>query len=314
MIQLKIYSILENPHWEALKAPMETRISNAKKNGLGRGNNKILADTETVTFLKYLLFEDNLKKLILLKANDFISFSNKFFKKFPQLKDKDSTLYKFCENIFVKNAYSRFLCKWTHVKNIGSNVCPYCNRSYIMTLSKDRNVKPQIDHFFPTSIYPFFAVSYYNLIPSCTICNGLELKIDTDPLKARLKNPYLIEGNDLRFTYIPLKGRYVTSPFDQDVLKIEIKTNTLQGNLKTFQLEALYNTHTDHIAELIFKSRIKYSEKCREMLKVIDGLDLTDKDFDKLIIGNYTDPNDFHKRPLSKMYYDISKELGLIND
>lgn len=314
MIQLKVNSTFDKPHWEALKVSIAKRISNAKKNGLSRGNNKLLADRVTVNFLNYLLVEDNLEELILLQVSEFISFSKSFFKKFPQLKDKDSTLYKFCENIFVKNAYNTFLCKWTHVKNIGSNVCPYCNRSYITTLSKDKKVKPQIDHFFPTSIYPFFAVSYYNLIPSCTTCNGLELKNNIDPHKLGLKNPYLIEQNDLTFSYIPLKGRYATSPFDHEVLKIEINTNTLQGNLKTFQLEALYNTHKDHIAELIFKSRIKYSEKCREMLKGIEDLNLTDKDFDRLLIGNYTDPNDFHKRPLSKMYYDISKELGLIND
>ena len=31
--------------------------------------------------------------------------------------------------------------------------------------------KKQIDHFFPKRKYPFLALCYYNLIPSCDICN-----------------------------------------------------------------------------------------------------------------------------------------------
>ena len=44
------------------------------------------------------------------------------------------------------------------------------------------------------------------------------------------------------------------------------------------------------------------------------SLQLTESDFKRFIVGNYTDLIDVHKRPLSQMVYDISKDLGLIND
>ena len=49
-------------------------------------------------------------------------------------------------------------------------VCPFCNRIYTTTLF-NRNVRPAFDHFYPKSIYPYLAVSLFNLIPICDICN-----------------------------------------------------------------------------------------------------------------------------------------------
>lgn len=50
-------------------------------------------------------------------------------------------------------------------------VCPYCNRMYTTTLYGKKRVRPDFDHFYPQSRYPYFAVSLFNLIPSCNVCN-----------------------------------------------------------------------------------------------------------------------------------------------
>ena len=70
------------------------------------------------------------------------------------------------ERVYTNFSNRKFGYQWA--EKLGVTVCPYCNRSYIFTVKKDaRNGKarPQYDHFFPKSIYPYLAVSMYNLIP-----------------------------------------------------------------------------------------------------------------------------------------------------
>lgn len=64
------------------------------------------------------------------------------------------------------NAYK--LCKM-----INLSLCPYCNRQYIFTVEKDGKglVRPQLDHFFVKSVFPYLSCSFFNLIPSCPFCN-----------------------------------------------------------------------------------------------------------------------------------------------
>ncbi|MFX8327742.1 hypothetical protein ABTL71_18955, partial [Acinetobacter baumannii] len=91
------------------------------------------------------------------------------------------------------------------------DTCPYCNRSYIYYISRRKEIKPQIDHFFPKSKYPFLAMSFYNLIPSCQTCNGFGAKEEKDPLTEGLINPYLLKTTDFSFSYKPVSGKIISS-------------------------------------------------------------------------------------------------------
>ena len=57
---------------------------------------------------------------------------------------------------------------------IGIEVCPYCQRNYISSYEENNDEKTtaDLDHFYPKSLYPFLALSLYNFIPSCQICNS----------------------------------------------------------------------------------------------------------------------------------------------
>lgn len=63
-------------------------------------------------------------------------------------------------NEFSK-AYTNF-CKRnfgrTWAQRISVTTCPYCNRSYIFTSNKS-GTRPQYDHYFPKSKYPYLALS-----------------------------------------------------------------------------------------------------------------------------------------------------------
>jgi|GEM_PF-2881161 len=49
--------------------------------------------------------------------------------------------------------------------------CFYCDSSYIGTFNRNRNRTFDVDHFFPKKQYPIFALSLYNFVPSCHVCN-----------------------------------------------------------------------------------------------------------------------------------------------
>lgn len=65
------------------------------------------------------------------------------------------------------NAYA--LCKSSKYR-----MCPYCQQAPAVTIFRDRDSKafrPTLDHFYAQHKYPYLALSLYNLIPSCHICN-----------------------------------------------------------------------------------------------------------------------------------------------
>lgn len=74
------------------------------------------------------------------------------------------------------------IVKWNayqYVNRLMVSICPYCNVNTIPTLNVSQHLykagkkaRPALDHFIPKSIYPIFAVSLYNLIPTCTYCNS----------------------------------------------------------------------------------------------------------------------------------------------
>lgn len=44
--------------------------------------------------------------------------------------------------------------------------------------------RPQMDHYYPRDLYPYLAVSLYNLVPCCAVCNTAKGPLDTmkDPI------------------------------------------------------------------------------------------------------------------------------------
>ncbi len=94
------------------------------------------------------------------------------------------------------------------IKTLNIKACPYCNLEYAQVTTfprtnvpdKENNknnkyIHPALDHFYPKAIYPFFALSLNNLVPSCTTCNS-SIKGDDDSIKSykEIIHPYDEEG------------------------------------------------------------------------------------------------------------------------
>lgn len=219
-------------------------------------------------------------------------------------------------NLFISSVYDKTdrFSKLDFIKDINLDTCLYCNRGYIYYLSgvDGTDIKPEIDHFYPKAKYPFLGLSFYNLIPSCQICNGGDAKGSKDPNDEDLVNPYELDDENFKFTYKiskidvlrPLASKY----------NVEVKLRSrLEGNNRVFKLERLYQQHSDHVLELIIKSQCKYPTVVRDYLKSYKGLAFDNHEIDRIIVGNYTRPEDVGKRPLAKMYQDIARELKLLS-
>jgi 5-methylcytosine-specific restriction endonuclease McrA len=105
------------------------------------------------------------------------------------------------------------------ILDLGITVCPYCNRNFIFNSTKKRT--SHFDHFFPESKYPFLAMSFYNLVPSCSTCNTLKGKESID------YNPYSKQINisDKRFNLV-IKGP--SFYYEEKDLDIELLRNNLE--------------------------------------------------------------------------------------
>lgn len=201
----------------------------------------------------------------------------------------------------------------------GVTVCPYCNRSYIMTLEKNC-VRPQFDHYFPKSIYPYLALSLYNLIPSCSICNMAKSNMDT--YKTPILYPYEeefgeeavfvvgINNNDQFVKY--MRGNssefQVTLNSTGHVLKDQIESQN-----DTLHITELYNEHKDYITDIFKNYHINTPKRVEELLKNFPELFSTEEEIRSLIFMNDIRHDNWGKRPLAKLTHDIYTELKSIS-
>ncbi|WP_252250028.1 HNH endonuclease [Clostridium sp. ZBS13] len=194
--------------------------------------------------------------------------------------------------------------KWI-INQLGITVCPYCNRDFIN--NRKTSMAAQLDHFYPRSKYPIFALSLYNLIPSCSACNSIKRQKDIDV------SPYDTSfdfDSEIRFSYIPLSSEYLN---DSTKLKIGIKyTNKFKKNIKNMQIDSAYEIHLDYVQELIKKAKIYNKMFREELLENYSGLISTEEELNRIVFGNYINKDDVKKRPLAKLTHDILEELGVI--
>jgi len=254
-------------------------------------------------------------------------------KKIPyKLRHKSQLKKIFNYDSFSKNYYG--YGAYNLAKLLDIRVCPYCNRQYTFTvLIENGKTRAEFDHFFSQSKYPYLALSFYNLIPSCHICNS-NLKGSENFSLSRNIHPYL-EGyeNEVRFKiHLRNKNKFKKSEiknwfginfFNGAHKSFDIKIKVIKptvaiqkkanNNIDVFLLENLYNEHKDYVIELIQKAEVYQPEYVDWLFKEYGGkLFNSTNDVYRMLLSNYILPEDFGKRVLSKFTRDISEELGII--
>ena len=294
-----------------IKKYIDKNPTKKKKKKIGR---------ETKAFLKYLLIRNHLSFLLNCPADKLDKLSCIFFKKFPRLKEKESRLYREVTRIFV-NEYEKKNSKEDFIKALDIKVCPYCNRSYIKCIDNNENkalIKGQIDHFFSKKEYPFLAVSRFNLIPSCSDCNGVGGKFMTDVSENKLINPYLLEDADgIQFKMEIFRSHFANFEQCENSIRIIVEEANgagLKQNIEVFHLQEIYQSHCDVAAEIYLKGKLKmpsiYRQKIINIMKPI--MPITEYNFNQLILGIEDNPQQFKNKSLSKFKADLAKDEMLI--
>lgn len=309
MIQIRLNHKLLEKHIDEISKSLKKRIDNKLKTKLWQYE---------IDCLQYI--QTNLKDI--LKANDkrlkfYIGYFKTNFPKAigrPNTKAKQWTrLYKILRQDIFEKEYDNWTKKtkynaYSFVGQLEITTCPYCNRNYTFIVDdKHHKLRPEIDHFYPKSLYPFLTMSFYNLIPSCPICN--HTKKDKDSYQENLINPYEYQKNDFKFTYYPLNIDFHAVTSNQyNFENFEIKFENNNKNIDIFKLEELYKQHKDIVLDLL----IKKAYYPKSYIKELEKFGFAPDSIYRYLLCNYKNEKDLHKRPLSKLIKDISEELKLV--
>ena len=189
----------------------------------------------------------------------------------------------FCTNSFDYKKYSRQRGSWgpyPQIELLENTVCPYCNRSYTNSVFEEKvhGGRPELDHFLSKSVFPFFALAIYNLIPVCHSCN--HAKLDKHVIK-------LVNGS-AQFTHLH------PNLVDDNVDKIRVFKTELDGDLISFLMKNDFS----------LKGKIQITDECKATTKVKNSLEIYRLAFEwqqNELVGYYTDH-----------YKDIERTLNLV--
>lgn len=301
MLSLKIKQTQADRFAEKMWQYIENQLKRIiKDKGLRKTKKRtqIILTKDEINFLESINIEIKLKEILSNDTKKLRDIINDFE---SQLTDN---LIKVLHNAFISNIYSsEKFDGLKFVNDIGLKTCPYCNRAYIQSVSRSGVVRPEIDHFFPKDKYPYLGLSFYNLIPSCSICNRTTAKGNKDSYKDKLVSPYEIKNDDFKFSF-DISSINNFSPKLIDKINI---------NDKYFKLEDFYQYHGDIVHELYIKF---YQENTKEHFEALSqslkGIGFDESEIHRFITCGYASEEDLHKRPLSKLIKDMSEELKSI--
>ncbi|MEI3802730.1 MULTISPECIES: hypothetical protein [unclassified Chitinophaga] len=256
-------------------------------------------------YLLSILKQIDFKKIPGSSPHELLKLNSQFYTLYRKARKKISDKDQYSiENIFnyewfidnnLYNAYD--LCT-----NLKIETCVYCNRLYtstVITEKKERVIRPTLDHWFPQAQYPLLALSFYNLIPSCSPCNSSVKHIATFDLSKNI-HPYV----DKKIT----SGYQLQSIYDKSLntfkITIDSTNDKIKSTLKAMQIAAIYEHHQSELADLDLLKR-KYNKRYLNDLGKLLGTKLTEKEVYRIIFGVEYEDENFYKRPLSKLKKDI---------
>lgn len=208
-------------------------------------------------------------------------------------------------NYFRESEELRNLAMRLNVKT-----CPYCNMHFTLYAEDDsgqeKYAKFQFDHFYDKKMYPMFSMSLYNLVPSCSVCNGSKkqqkLSIAFNPYYGSISRSFFFEADDV------LELLYGMKKADQFSIKmIPVGNPTEFAEYENaFHLRALYSRHGDMAREVFDKAYLASYYGYPNNFPFIPGGDYSY--LRRLWLGVYTEEKDIEKRPMTKFCNDLEEQ------
>ncbi len=270
-----------------------------------------LYDSQPDEFPK--LQKEKLRKLFFVKMD---RLDNKL-KGLPVINEKESSDL-LLEHVFRYREFAASPYAASIIEELNVKVCPYCNCQYTVTVtSRKKSIRPQLDHYICKSKYPYFAVTLWNLVPSCSACNQRK----TDKTEEVLY-PYADEiGTD--FVFQTRLNRGIRYLFGDEDAGAEFDLELIQANpfvpddllekvnksKEIFDLEHIYKAHKDYVLLLFQKHHIYNEAYLQELQDVFGKLFSDTREMKKMFYVLDIDPCKWGDRPLSKLTHDIDQEI-----
>lgn len=283
---------------------------------------KILKEFKTNNILigkpSYL---DKVKKRVgVVPINSRLTTKEKKDKRRTDLKDMILTSldYKGLRTSFYPNFF----------KEIGIKACVYCNSQLAVSIDVEEHLKTkiktkvkakfQVDHYLAKDEYPFLSISVFNLYPACASCNIAKSKIQIKEFKLYSESKNILPSKyHFRFQ-TGCVADYLTT---LDVEKIKVlfidpdkpdRTKIVKGSFQdTFDIEGIYDTQNDIAEEIIIKAQTYSDSLKQKLINDFPNLYPNKNHINRILLGNYIEEANIHKRPMAKYMQDIAKELGL---
>jgi len=214
---------------------------------------------------------------------------------------------------------------------MGIEVCPYCQRNYISNYEdyeennkkmKTKKTTAHLDHFYPKADYPFLALSLYNFIPSCQVCNSVFKKA-----KEVQNSIYLYEeGFEELGVKFRTSGKVINeilgeknSDFSVEIdcknIEDKEKENKVRKSIDNLGLDRVYEkSHNQYIQDLLYtveKYPENYLEACGEMFENNKGKKEQLKEYFKDIVKEPYRKRIENGEPLAKLTKDILEEFDI---
>ena len=220
------------------------------------------------------------------------------------------------EDIYKAFSYDRFresdIAPWL-VRGLNVKTCLYCNTAFTLVAERDGILDDtkallQFDHFYPKSRYPYLSMSFFNLLPVCGNCNLLLSD------RSKTVHPYLTPLDDL-FTVSLTNTSLVQcklNPNVMPVVDVQLKAVAHKTIFDCLAIKSRYSHFADIGQEIVWRQSVYTNEYLAELRSTLKGMSFTSDQANRFILGNYCNPSEYHKRPLTKFYADVGKQLGLV--
>ncbi len=207
-------------------------------------------------------------------------------------------------------------------KEVDINICPYCNLNNI-SYYKDKHgsKRGHLDHFYCKNDYPYLALSIYNLVPTCGICNSSFKGAKSTNIKNYI-HPYfecfneqgrfiLTIGqaiNKLEKNILELSNIYITFKYGD-------KSNKVKNNNKLFHLAfdkeqeiiGVYQQEINYAKKLLIKFRNYPPQNINNLCQAINMIRSKDDIMDDLF-GKRIPKEQMVNHAKSKLLSDLYQE------
>lgn len=197
------------------------------------------------------------------------------------------------------------------------NTCTYCNRQYTLTVDDvDEDgtivghlIRPEFDHWFSQKDYPDLALSYYNLIPACHICNSI-IKRDAEMGIDKHIHPYIDKKIGFSFSYVPTSDGYAVDIVRDEVVDDDYYER-VENTLELFKLPQIYGAHSGlELKELLELATANHPDYISTLVSdVMMKLGVKEIEAYRILFGIEVSEEDYLKRPMSKFKSDVIKKI-----